>query len=85
MLLEYNEGRSKSFYCLASALLPVADIEGAITMTEQAVKDNDISRQDIKAKAGILRNYINTYAGARGIELKLRIRADDVLSNKGQY
>lgn len=85
MLLGYNEGRSKSFYCLAVALLPVSDIEGAIAKTEQAVKDNNISRQDIKSKAGILRNYLSTSAGARGIELKLRIRSDDVLSNKGQY
>ena len=72
MLTEFNEGRSKSFYCLAVALLPIADLEASFSKAEQEIRNNSTRTEDVKTKANILRRFLNSYANERGIELKLR-------------
>ena len=72
MLENFDEGRSKSFYCLAAALLPITDLEASIDKAEQELSSSHIELDDFKAKASIIRLLLNGFADERGIELKLR-------------
>lgn len=72
LLENYNEGRSKSYYCIATALLPISDLEAALNASEQKIKNDKIDPKDKKAKANILKSHINDIANEKGIELKLR-------------
>jgi len=72
MLDEFNEGRSKSFYCITSALLPIAHLETSIDKTNAQLQDEHIEFNDLKTKSRILRNFLNDYASKNNIELKLR-------------
>ncbi len=72
MLEEFNEGRSKSFFCLATALLPLDDLERAIDESIKQIKDHEINVKDLKSKSKILRENLNKQAKDKFIELKLR-------------
>jgi len=72
MLEEFNEGRSKSFYCLAATLLPIADIEVSLTAAKEEIHNDGIDLEAVKTKANILRKFLNSFAVGRGIELRLR-------------
>jgi hypothetical protein len=72
MLDEFNEGRSKSFYCIATALLPIEDIEFALNESKQQIKQEKIDATDLKSKSKILRNNLTKLANSKSIELKLK-------------
>lgn len=67
MLEQFDEGRSKTFYCIAATLLEVADLETAL---EHAGRES--SGGDIKAKAQSLHSQLNEIAARQGLELALR-------------
>jgi hypothetical protein len=70
LLDEYNEGRSKSFYCIATSLLSIQDLEAALKSGEQKIKD--LKSNDLKGKAKIMKDILKEVAVREGIELKLR-------------
>jgi hypothetical protein len=72
MLAGFNEGRSKSFYCLAVTLLPIADLEESLSKAEEEIRDNSTRPEGVKTKADILRRLLISYSNERGIELRLR-------------
>ena len=72
MLEDFNEGRSKSFYCIATALLPIKDLEQALEESEEIIKNKIINLEDLKTKSKILKDKINEIANKKKIELKLR-------------
>ncbi len=72
MLEDFNEGRSKSFYCIATALLPIKDLEQALEESEEIIKNKNIYLKDLKTKSKILKEKINEIAIKKMIELKLR-------------
>ena len=72
MLENFNEGRSKSFYCIATALLPIKDLEQAIEKSEEIIKNKTINLKDLKTKSKILEEKINEIANKLNIEIKLR-------------
>jgi len=72
MLEDFNEGRSKSFYCIATALLPIKDLEHALEESEEIIKNKTINLKDLKTKSKILKEKINEIANKKKIELKLR-------------
>lgn len=72
MLKGFNEGRSRSFYCIAAALLSVDDVKKSIDSAKKEVKTLDIKNDDVKSKAKILRKIIQDVADKKGIDLKLR-------------
>jgi hypothetical protein len=72
MINNFNDGRSRSFYCIATTLLPMPSLERALDDANQKIKTDDISSDDIKTKAKILREILNVTALKDGIELKLR-------------
>jgi len=67
LLEHYDEGRSKSYFCLAAALLPLGDIE-ALNDTLPGIP----SHVDIKEKNRLVRYLIDLLARQRGIELTLK-------------
>lgn len=72
MLEEFNEGRSRSFYCIATALLSVEDVKKSIDSAKKEVKSLGVRKDDVKSKAKILRETIQNIADKKGIDLKLR-------------
>lgn len=67
MLKEFNEGRSKSYYCIASTVLDIDELEDALKGARQVSKG-----LDIKEKSRLLHSIIDEIAGRRNYYLKLR-------------
>jgi len=72
MLEQFNEGRSKSFFCIATALFSIDSLIEALKISEQQIKAAKISSSDLKARSKILKGILNAQADKDGIELKLR-------------
>lgn len=72
MLENFNEGRSKSFFSIATALLPLDDLEQVMNRSNEEIQREGIELNDLKTKSKILRTYLNQYANKRKIELKLK-------------
>jgi len=72
MLKDYNDARSKSFYCIATTLLPIKDLKISLDESEQKIRVHKIKTDDLKTKSKILKEYLNNFATKEGIELKLR-------------
>jgi len=71
LLASYNDGRSMSFYCLATILMPPELINEAVNKLKKRLASNQLSSSDIKAKAKSLRKIIQDLAQQHGIELRL--------------
>ncbi len=67
MLDEFNEGRSKSYYCLAATVLEVDELEKAITEAR-----SNSGGLDIKEKAKLLHSILDRIALEKKYYLKLR-------------
>ncbi len=63
MLSSFDDGRSKGFYCLAAALLPINQVRAAIAAA--------ISENDSKIRVKGLKITLQRYAEAEGVELSL--------------
>lgn len=72
MLDEFNEGRSRSFFCIATALLSIKNIEKSLDKARKKVQTLGIEKEDIKSKAKILREFIQEVADREKVDLKLR-------------
>ena len=72
MLEGFNEGRSRSFYCVAAALHSVDDVKNSLESAKKEVKTLGLRKDDIKSKAKILKKAIQDVADRKGIDLKLR-------------
>ena len=67
MLDQFNEGRSKSYYCIASTVLEVDELEKAIKEADNRSKD-----LGIKEKAKLLHSILDDVAVKNNYYLKLR-------------
>jgi hypothetical protein len=67
LLRDFNDGRSKSYFCLACALLPDSNIPALIDVLP-GIPDN----LDAKEKNKLARALIDLLSRQRGIELILR-------------
>lgn len=69
LLTEYNDDRSKNFYCVAVNLLEIDDVESIVerTVNEKAIKTFDKSR-----RAKYVKDLFLKVAGEKGIDLDLR-------------
>ena len=72
LLASFNEGRLKSFFCLATTLLPIDDLNNAVKKVKKLIDEKGISSEDIRSKAKIIREMFNNYAKNKNIEIKLR-------------
>ena len=67
MLRDFNEGRSKSYYCIAATVLEIEELREALT---RAKKESD--GLDIKGKSKVLHSILDDIAGKKSYCLKLR-------------
>ncbi|MFW9900418.1 MAG: DUF3795 domain-containing protein [Candidatus Thorarchaeota archaeon] len=72
MLEEFNEGRSKSFYCIATALLQIDELENTLNVSKQQLKEEKVDINDLKTKSKILKENLSKLARSQSIELKLK-------------
>jgi len=71
MLKEFNDGRSKNYYCLSATLLSILGLEEALTTARQMVASKKILPQDNKAKAVLLKEQLDRLAKKEEITLQL--------------
>ena len=69
MINNFDDGRSRSFFCGATALLDLKNIENSLDEATQKIKTDKIRQNDIKNKAQILKEIINEIALKEGLEL----------------
>ncbi len=67
MLAEFNEGRSKSYYCIAATVLKVGELENALDEARKVSVG-----QDKKGKARALHTALDATAARENYLLKLR-------------
>ena len=67
ILTEFNEGRSKSFYCIAATVLEIGELESVLANAREKSKG-----LDIKAKSEVMHSLLNEIADSRSYLLKLR-------------
>jgi hypothetical protein len=72
LLANYNEGRSRSFYCAAVALMPAGLLKEAINKAKKLITNNKVADSDLKVNAKILKTAIQNLASRSKIDLKLR-------------
>ncbi|MDY7018965.1 MAG: hypothetical protein SU899_02655 [Chloroflexota bacterium] len=72
LLIDYNEGRSMSFYCLAAMLMSPELIEKAMGELKERIVDGQINSSNVKGKAKALKEIIQDLAQEHDIELKLK-------------
>ncbi len=68
----YDDGRSKSFYCLATTFLSITALETARKEVNEEIKGGGIDPAGQKAKARALRDILAAHAGREHAELRLR-------------
>jgi hypothetical protein len=68
----YNEGRSMSFYCRATALMPPELVRQAIDAADRERGAEEVADSDLKARAKAMRGSIQELAGQAGIDISLR-------------
>jgi hypothetical protein len=67
MLDEFNEGRSKSYYCIAVTVIDIGELRQALMAAREQAKD-----LSIKQKAKFLHAQLDAIAKEKGYLLKLR-------------
>jgi hypothetical protein len=67
MLREFNDGRSKSYYCIAATVLEISELQDASTKAREQSKD-----MQPKEKAKVMHSMLEFIADKKGYILKLR-------------
>jgi len=62
MIQDFDDGRSRSYYCRSAALLDPADLESSLKAAVRKIKADHIPPDDVKAKARILRAILDDLA-----------------------
>lgn len=62
MIKNYDEGRSRSFFCKAAIFLDLASLKSSLDRADRKMQTEKIQRNDIKSKAKIIRAIINEMA-----------------------
>jgi len=60
MLADFDDGRSKSFYCKAAASLDLATLEHSLDKAIQKAEAGDINPSDAKTKANTLKGILSS-------------------------
>jgi len=69
LIRDFDDGRSRSFFCKATALLDINNLEYSLIKAFQIVKSEKIGSTNTKAKAKILKGILNESALKEGIVL----------------
>lgn len=68
LLERYNDGRRKTLFCTAAALLDLEDLRRALA----EIEGQDTPERTEKERAALAAGCLEALAAARGVELKLR-------------
>jgi len=68
MIVNFDDGRSRSFYCKSASLLDLAALENSLDKAIQKIKTDNIKPNDTKTKAKILKGILNGIALKEGVE-----------------
>ena len=68
LLADYNDGRSKTFYCLSVQLLPLDKLKSVLAQVQKGMT----AEMTPKEKTKLIREAFNGVAQKTGVELKLR-------------
>ena len=71
LLQNYNDGRSKNYYCLTTALLSPPGLEKGIKTLKETLQKQGIKKDDLKNRAKIAKDIFNKIAEEEKIQLKL--------------
>ncbi|MBU0976702.1 MAG: DUF3795 domain-containing protein [Patescibacteria group bacterium] len=71
-LKHFDEGRSKNFYCIATTILSVYELETSLRIGKQKIKTEKVREDDLKAKSLLLKEQLEKSASRKRVELKLR-------------
>jgi hypothetical protein len=66
MIKNFDDGRSRSYYCRAAALLDPTGLESALVAAARRIKADRIPPDDAKSKARILRGLLDKLAAREG-------------------
>jgi hypothetical protein len=69
LLDDYNDGKRKSFYCMAINLLPLKEIERIL---DELIADSQLSATSFREKVDFIVSRFRSLAKDQGVELKLR-------------
>ena len=69
MIKNFNDGKSRSFFCKAAALLDLKSLTGALNKATRKIKTEKIKQNDVKKKAQILKEILIKTASKEGVEL----------------
>jgi hypothetical protein len=58
MIERFDDGRSRSFYCRAAALLDVTSLGGALAEADRKIQTDGVKQDDCKTKAKILKTIL---------------------------
>jgi hypothetical protein len=67
IIMEFNEGRSKTFYCIAATVLEIGELERALE--EARAKSQGL---DVRKKSEVMHSFLNGIAEDKNYLLKLR-------------
>jgi hypothetical protein len=66
MIKDFDDGRSRSYYCRSAALLDPADLETSLAAAGQRIKADHVPPNDRKTKTKILRGLLDELAAKEG-------------------
>jgi hypothetical protein len=69
MIVNFDDGRSRSFYCKSAVLLDLTTLENSLNKAIQKIKTDNIKPNDTKTKAKILKGILSEIALKEGVEL----------------
>ena len=68
MIENFDDGRSRSFFCKVAALLDLTSLRSSLDKANQKIKTEKIKQNDVKNKAKILKAILNEIALVEGDE-----------------
>jgi len=69
MIENFDDGRSRSFFCKAATLLDLTSLENSFDAASKKIKADNIESNDIKTKVKILKSILSEIALKKGVEL----------------
>ncbi len=62
MIADFDDGRSRSFYCKSVALLDLAALDNSVDKAIERIETGNVNPNDTKTKAKILRGILSGLA-----------------------
>ncbi len=69
MLTEYDDGRSKSFFCKAAVLLDVENLGGCLEKAGQKVRMEKVNQSNVRRRAQILKEILVEIALQESVDM----------------